>query len=68
MAKVTMTLDPKTGIATYAVEGVMGGACKDITAALTEGKKVLETQNTGEMCEVQERPDYISNLDGGSNE
>lgn len=63
--KVNVTINPKTGETTYAVEGVLGGACKDLTAALTEGKKVLDHQTTGEYCEVQERPDYVSNLDGG---
>ena len=68
MGKVTVTINPKNGEVTYGVEGVMGGACKDITAALTEGKKILDSQLTGEYCEVQERPDYVGDLDGGSNE
>ena len=67
MGKVTVTINKKTSDMTVAVEGVMGGGCKTITDALLADKKVLDSQLTGEYCEVQERPDYIENLDGGGN-
>ena len=60
MAKVTVTIDPKTGNATFEVNGVLGEKCEDITAALTRNKEVLEQQLTEEYYTPDVLPDYIT--------
>lgn len=60
MAKVIMKMDPKTGDRTYEVEGVMGGACEDITKALMQSNEVKELEYTAEHCVPGELPDYIN--------
>lgn len=59
MAKVVVKIDPKTGQASFEVQGVAGGKCTDLTAALTAGKQVLEQQFTSEYCMPEVLPDYI---------
>jgi Protein of unknown function (DUF2997) len=59
MAKVHVTIDPKTGTASFEVEGVAGGKCTDITNALTAGKQILDQQYTSEYCMPEVLPDYI---------
>jgi hypothetical protein len=56
---VIAIIDPNDGTVKYEVEGVIGGACEDITKALMESNEVLEHQYTSEYCEEQERPDYV---------
>ena len=65
MAKVHVTVDPKTGQASFEVEGVVGGKCTDITNALTLGKQVLEQQFTSEYCVPETLPDYVEGQLGG---
>lgn len=59
MAKVTVTINPKTNEVKYEVEGMPGGACADLTKQLMQANEVLEYQETSEMCEVEELPDYV---------
>lgn len=60
MARVIMKLDPKDGTRTFEVEGVMGGACEDITRALMQSNEVQELEYTSEHCVPEELPDYIN--------
>lgn len=63
MAKrLHIIINPKTGVVEYEVEGVMGGACTDITNALTKGHQVQEEQLTEEFYSPSELPAYNSDL------
>jgi hypothetical protein len=64
MAQVTVVIDPNTGEREYQVEGVQGGKCTDITDALVQANQHVDTQLTEEHAEVQELPDYISDMTG----
>lgn len=58
--KVHIIIDPKTGRVEYEVEGVLGGACTDITSALTKGHQVEQEQLTEDYYVPQEEPAYVS--------
>ncbi len=62
MAKVEVIIDPKQGTTKYAIEGVVGEACNDLTKALREDNEELEYQQTSEFCEEQEQPDYVEEM------
>jgi hypothetical protein len=64
MAKVLVTINPKTGEVQYQVEGVVGGTCTDITRLLTQHNEVVEQRLTAEFCEPETLPDYITNPEG----
>ena len=61
MQKITVVINPKTGEATYEVEGVMGAKCTDITNILTQSNEVKELQYTHELEDPEVLPDYITN-------
>jgi hypothetical protein len=59
MAKrVHIIINPKTGTVEYEVEGVIGGACTDITSALTKGHQVENEQLTEDYYAPQVEPAY----------
>lgn len=60
MPKVTVQIDPKTQELTLEVNGVKGGKCTDITAALLADNEVVDQQYTEEYCVPEELPDYIT--------
>lgn len=60
MAKVHVTIDPKTGERTYEVEGVGGVGCDQITQALEQANEVIEHQYTSEYTLPDYLPDYIN--------
>jgi hypothetical protein len=68
MGKVIVTINPKTGERTYAIEGVVGGACEDLTKAIMQNNTVLDHQYTAEYCVPDALPDYVSNMDGSSSD
>lgn len=68
MAKVNVTIDPKTGERTYAVEGMVGGGCEDLTKALMANNQVLDHQYTEEYCVPDHLPDYVEDMSGESDE
>lgn len=59
-AKVTVTIDPKTGERTYEVEGVGGVACDEITHAIEQSNEVKDRQYTEEYHQPDYLPDYIN--------
>lgn len=62
MKKVHIIIDPKTSEVQYEVEGVIGGACTDITSALTKGHEVLQERLTEDYFVAQESPAYVEDL------
>lgn len=62
MSKVIVKINPKKGEAKYEVDGVQGGACTDITKALTEANEVMDYQYTEEFGETEELPDYCEEM------
>lgn len=58
MKKLHIIINPKTGVAEFEVEGVMGGACTDITNALAKGHEVKEERLTEDFYVPQEEPAY----------
>jgi hypothetical protein len=68
MGKVIVTINPKTLERKYEVEGVVGGGCEDLTKAIMQHNQVVNHQYTAEYCVPESLPDYVSNLDGGSDE
>lgn len=59
---VHIIIDPKTAQVEFEVEGVVGGACTDITSALTKGHLVQESELTEDYYTPSELPAY--NEDG----
>ena len=57
--KVHIVINPKTGQAEFEVEGVMGGACTDITNALVKGHLVQDERLTEDYYVPQEEPAYV---------
>jgi Protein of unknown function (DUF2997) len=57
--KVHIIINPKTGQVEFEVEGVMGGACTDITSALTKGHLVQEEKLTEDYFVPSEEPAYV---------
>lgn len=57
--KVHIIINPKTGQVEFEVEGVMGGACTDITKQLTKGHIVQDEQLTEDFYQAQEEPAYV---------
>lgn len=50
----------KTAEIEYAVEGVKGGKCKDLTKAIDQiSGKILDTKKTGEYCEVEQEREKV---------
>lgn len=60
MPKITVQIDPKTQEMTLEVNGVKGGKCTDITAALVQNNDVVDQQFTEEYHVPEELPDYIT--------
>jgi hypothetical protein len=65
MAKVTVQIDPNTQEVTIEVNGVKGGKCTDITAALLQNNEVVDQQYTEEYHTPEELPDYITDQTEG---
>lgn len=57
--KVHIIINPKTGQVEFEVEGVLGGACTDITSALVKGHLVQEEQLTEDFYTPQTTPAYV---------
>jgi hypothetical protein len=57
--KVHIVINPKTGQVEFEVEGVMGGACTDITQALVKGHLVQDERLTEDYYVPQEEPAYV---------
>lgn len=57
--KVHIVINPKTGQVEFEVEGVMGGACTDITNALVKGHLVQDERLTEDYYVPQEEPAYV---------
>lgn len=71
MAKVNVTIDPKTKEVKYEVQGVEGASCSDLTKVLTQSNEVLEYQYTEEFSPQEKLPDYVEEMGdsmGSSNE
>ena len=64
MPKVTVQIDPKTQEMILEVDGVKGGKCTDITAALVANNEVVDQQFTEEHHVPEELPDYITDQTG----
>ncbi len=62
--EIEVVIDPKTREMTFEIKGMPGTGCTDLTNALTQGKQVLEQENTCEYYENAERPDYIDQGSG----
>jgi hypothetical protein len=62
MAKVNVTIDPKTHEVKYEVQGVQGGTCTDLTKVLTQSNEVLDMQYTEEYCSTDTLPDYVEEM------
>lgn len=62
MARVEVKINPKTHEYTISVDGVQGGKCTDITAALIANNQHVDTQYTSEYCAPEELPDYITDM------
>ena len=62
--KVTVVINPKSGEMTFEVEGVQGGKCTDITAALVQSNDKVDSQYTSEFEVPDVLPDYITNPEG----
>lgn len=60
MKRLHVIINPKTGLVEFEVEGVVGGACTDITAQLTKGQQVLEERLTEDFLVPNESPNYIN--------
>jgi len=60
MAKVFLTIDPKTGQEKWEVEGIGGVACEDITRAIQQTSEVVEKQYTHEYQLPEYLPEYLS--------
>jgi hypothetical protein len=60
MKRLHGCINPKTGLVEFEVEGVMGGACTDITNALAKGQQVLEERLTEDFFVPNESPNYIN--------
>lgn len=56
--KVHIIIDPKTGQVEFEVEGVVGGACTDITNALVKGHLVQDERLTEDFYSPAELPQY----------
>lgn len=53
MKTIDITIS-KTGEIEYKVEGIKGGACKDVTKFIDNlAGKVLSSEKTGEYCETE---------------
>jgi hypothetical protein len=59
---VHICINPKTGQVEFEVEGVMGGACTDITNALVKGHLVQDERLTEDFYVPQESPNYIDEM------
>lgn len=59
---VQICIDPKTGKVEYEVQGVVGGACTDITNALVKGHLVEEEELTEDFYTPQEEPQFVEDL------
>ncbi len=59
--KVNIIIDPKTARVEFEVEGVVGGACTEITQALVKGHEVLDEELTEDYFSVENLPQYIGN-------
>lgn len=47
----------KDGTMDYKVEGVKGGACKDVTKFIDKlGSAIVSSEKTGEFCETEQAP------------
>lgn len=64
MEEVIVRINPKTLERTIAINGVEGGACTSITAALIENNEQLDYQYTEEYCIPDELPDYAEDMVG----
>ena len=62
MKKVHVIINPKTGEIEYEVEGVMGGACTDITSALAKGQTVKDERLTEDYYSPSIEPAYTSDM------
>jgi hypothetical protein len=60
--KVHIIIDPKSGRVEFEVEGVVGGACTDITNALVKGHLVEESELTEDYYTPQESPNFVEDL------
>jgi len=59
MKRLHVIINPKTAQVEFEVEGVLGGACTDITSALTKGQQVLEEQLTEDFFTPSAVPAYL---------
>lgn len=57
--KVHIVINPKTGQVEFEVEGVMGGACTDITNALVKGHLVQDEKLTEDYYSPISEPAYV---------
>ena len=62
MSKVTVLIDPRTGEATYDVNGIMGSSCKTITDLLQQNQELLEEKEKEEMVNEEFLPEYLDSL------
>ena len=60
--EVHVIIDPDTGEVEFEVNGVLGGKCTDITAALTKGQEVLDEKLTEDYYTPQEEPAYVEDM------
>lgn len=65
MQTINITIK-KDGTLDYKVEGVKGGACKDVTKFIDKlGSAVLSSEKTGEYCETEPNARERYNQGGG---
>jgi hypothetical protein len=57
--RVHIAINPKTGQVEFEVEGVMGGACTDITQALVKGHLVQDERLTEDYYSPISEPAYV---------
>lgn len=60
--KVHVTINKKTGIVEYEVDGAIGTKCTELTNALAANNEVLEERLTEAYYEAQELPAYTDDL------
>lgn len=60
MAKVFLTIDPKTGEQKWEVQGVSGVACDEVTKAIEQNNEIVEKLYTHEHQLPDVLPEYLS--------
>ena len=62
MARVVVTINPRTSEVSYDVDGIIGTSCKTITDLLQQNQELLEEREKESFAQVEELPEYLENL------